>query len=545
MKMKHFERHNSFFILLVAILVLSSAFAIGSWFPRAMAAGEVLLEYSRLISDVLTFVTNDYVEEVPPKELITNAIQGMLQELDPHSNLLTPEVAEDLSERTNGQYSGVGIEFDIHGGYLVVLQPIEDGPSERVGIRPGDRIVKINGESAIGITKEEVFRKLRGRKGSQVEVTVEREGIPDLLDFTITRDKIDIKSVRASFMIDDSYGYVMVSNFNRNTARDLQTAMRKLEADGMRGLVLDLRTNPGGLMDQAIDMVDIFIPRDRMIVYTKGRTKPANREYLSKNDNPVDYPVIVMINRYSASASEIVAGALQDWDRALVIGSSRSFGKGLVQSIYQLEQGYRLKLTTAFYYIPSGRSVQVPWKDEEGNNIYAERMERIHRDNDETAGEEEVEVEVEVEKKPYKTKLKKRTVYGGGGVYPDLKVEPNPRVPEWLDKVRRTMLFDFVTTYIADAGIQSVAGFDRDSGWVEALKEFIVERGETVDEEEFEKQMKMIRGLVRAEVGGHLINANERIRILRTDLDEELLEAIKHFPEAQALIAGVRAQAGG
>jgi carboxyl-terminal processing protease len=226
-----------------------------------------------------------------------------------------------------------------------------------------------------------------------------------------------------------------------------------------------------------------------------------------------------------------------------VIGNGRSFGKGLVQSIYQLEQGYRLKLTTAFYYIPSGRSVQVPWKDEEGNNIYADRMNRSPHDGDDSTEEEQAEDETE--KIPYKTKLKKRTVYGGGGIYPDIKVEPNKAVPDWLDRINRTMLFDFVTTYLANANIHSVAGFDKDTGWVEALKEFIAEHGEAVEDEEFEKNMKFIRALVRAEVGGHLINTNEKIRLWRSELDEELLEALTHFPEAKAMIENDRAETGG
>jgi len=526
--MNRLERHNRLLLVILIVFALSSAYVAGSIVPRAFAVGQALFQYSDIFSAVLSHIYSDYVEEVPPKKLVLSAIQGMLKELDPHSNLLTPELAEELSERTNGQYSGIGIEFDIRDGYLVVLQPLEGGPSERVGIQPGDKIVKINGVSAIGITKEEVFKKLRGPKGTKVRVTVKREGVPEDLEFTIVRDRIEIKSVRAAFMLRNKYGYVRLANFNRNTAKDLRKALKKFDSEGIKGLVLDLRTNPGGLMDQAISVADMFLDKGKKIVYTKGRIKSANREYFSREPNPPRYPIIVMINEYSASASEIVAGALQDWDRALIVGR-RSFGKGLVQSVYDIGYGYRLKLTTAAYYIPSGRSVQMPWKKKHGNE----------GENDSLSGNEESSQDTtttEKNKTPYYTLLKKRIVYGGGGIQPDIELKPNPDLPKWLVETRRKgMFFDFITAYLVERNIHSFKQFKIDQGLLNEFRQYLSQKNISVSEDDFACNLKIVKTLLRAEAAGHISGLNDKLRVI-SDIDEELQEAVSYFPQAQALL---------
>jgi len=307
---------------------------------------------------VLDLIQRNYVENVDGQELTNKAIQGMLQSLDPYSAYLSPERYRDLEIGTSGEFGGVGMEVTTENGYLKVITPIEGGPAEKAGIKPKDLIIEIEGESTKGMVVQEAVNVLRGPKGSPVNITVEREGVSQPLKITLIRDKITVKSVKYK-MLDNQIGYIKLSQFQEASSKELRNALSELESQNgkkLRGVVLDLRNNPGGLLGEAIEIVDEFIDQG-LIVSVRGRTEGQTREYYAtKNGEFQEYPIVVIVNDGSASASEVVAEALQDNNRATILGTN-TFGKGSVQTIIRLEDGSGLKLTTAKFYAPSGRSI--------------------------------------------------------------------------------------------------------------------------------------------------------------------------------------------
>lgn len=320
-----------------------------------------LFENLKIFTDVLAIVQRDYVREVDAKKLVEGAIKGMLAQLDPHSGYLDPDFYQDLQVQTKGEFGGLGIEITIKDGLLVVVAPMEGSPAEKAGIRAGDAIVKIEGKFTKEYALVDAVKKLRGPKGSPIGISVMRNGSTDLIDVTVIRDTIEVKSVRSRYL-GDGMGYIRVSQFVERTSDDLVLALKKLHADSengqLRGLVLDFRNNPGGLLTQAIKVSDLWLS-DGVIVYTDGRVDSQKQKFFAHaRDTEPNYPLVVLINGGSASASEIVAGAMQDNGRALVLGT-QSFGKGSVQTISPLENGGAITLTTALYYTKSGRSIQV------------------------------------------------------------------------------------------------------------------------------------------------------------------------------------------
>jgi len=307
---------------------------------------------------VLDLIQRNYVEDVDGQELTTKAIEGMLQSLDPYSAYLSPERYRELEIGTSGEFGGVGMEVTTGDGYLKVISPIEGGPAEKAGIKPKDLIIEIEGESTEGMVVQEAVKLLRGPKGSSVNITIKREGKADPFKITLVRDKIIVKSVKYE-MLDNQIGYIRLTQFQEDSSEELRSALSELEVENgskLRGVVLDLRNNPGGLLGEAIEIVDEFIDRG-LIVSVRGRTKGEAREYYAtKNGNFQEYPIVVIVNDGSASASEVVAEALQDSKRATILGTN-TFGKGSVQTIIRLEDGSGLKLTTAKFYAPSGRSI--------------------------------------------------------------------------------------------------------------------------------------------------------------------------------------------
>ena len=319
---------------------------------------EDLYRELKMFANVLDMVKRNYVEEVSAQKLIYGAIDGMLHSLDPHSSFLKPDEYKELQIETKGSFSGIGIEITIKDGVLTVVSPIEGTPAYRAGLKANDKIIKINGKSTKNITLMQAVKKLRGKKGTKVTISIYREGWHKLKDITIVRDVIPIKSVRFH-TIEKDYGYVRIRNFQKKTSGELKEALSKLEKEnkGLKGLILDLRSNPGGLLDQAVKVSDEFLD-EGLIVYTKGRIKGQEMKFKAHPDHGAHpYPIVVLVNQGSASASEIVAGALQDHKRAIIIGEA-TFGKGSVQTVIPLEDGAALRLTTALYYTPSGRSIQ-------------------------------------------------------------------------------------------------------------------------------------------------------------------------------------------
>jgi carboxyl-terminal processing protease len=314
-------------------------------------------ERLKIFTDVLAYVERNYVEPVNMDKLIYGAIQGMLHTLDPHSSFMTADVFKELQVETKGSFEGLGIEITIRDGILTVVSPIDDTPAFRAGIKAGDQIVKINGDITKDMTLIEAIKKLRGPRGTQVTISVLRKGWSELKDFALTREVIPIASVKYE-RLSDGFGYVRIKSFQESTSNDLEKALRDLESSpgGLRGLVLDLRNNPGGLLPQSIEVADKFIASG-LIVYTEGRQE--KKQYVAHSEGThSDFPIVTLVNGGSASASEIVAGALQDHKRAVILGSP-TFGKGSVQSIYgPLEDGSGLRLTVALYFTPNGRNIQ-------------------------------------------------------------------------------------------------------------------------------------------------------------------------------------------
>ena len=309
-------------------------------------------------TNILSIVKKNYVEDVNAKDLISGAINGMLNGLDPHSAYLTPDLYKELQMDTQGRFGGLGIEITARNGVLTVVSPIEDTPAYRAGVKAGDQIIKIEDDFTKDMSLMEAVKRMRGNKGSKVTISIKREGVPELMNFTLVRDVIRVQSVR-SRVLEEGYGYIRLAQFQERTDRDLQRALEKFsqEKGGLKGLVLDVRNNPGGLLTQAVRVTDLFLDSG-MIVYTDGRLESQKQKYFAhKEGSWTGFPIVVLVNAGSASASEIVAGALQDHKRALILGT-KSFGKGSVQTILPLDDSSALRLTTARYFTPKGRSIQ-------------------------------------------------------------------------------------------------------------------------------------------------------------------------------------------
>lgn len=365
--------------------------------------------------EVYTYIDRMYVDEVPNKEISEAAIISMLEKLDPHSTYIPADEVEQANERINGSFVGVGIRFNILKDTLLVVNPIPGGPSEKLGVRAGDQIIKVDNEiiAGVGLKNSGVRERLLGEKGSKVKITVLR-GKTETIEYTITRDNIPVHSVVSAYMVDDLVGYIKLTNFSRTTEEEVKTAIKTLKKAGMKDLIFDLQGNGGGLLYAAKAVADEFLTDDKLIVYSEGRRQPRS---ILKADAKGDFEkgrLIVLIDESSASASEILAGAIQDWDRGLVVGR-RSFGKGLVQRPIELSDGGQLRLTIARYYTPSGRFIQKPYEDLSAyRNDYMERYlhgEMMHRDSINLP-----------DSLIHKTLIKERGVYGGGGIMPDVFV---------------------------------------------------------------------------------------------------------------------------
>jgi carboxyl-terminal processing protease len=396
-------------------LVLCIGLAAGIWVGAnfyGRSANQSGTDFQKF-PEVLGLVRNEYVDEVKTDGLEVDAIQHMLSKLDPHSAYITAKDREEANEDLRGNYEGIGIEFNIFHDTLVVVAPLSGGPSEAVGLRTGDRIVKVDDKKIAGIklSNTQVMKYLKGQKGTEVKIEVLRKHVPSLLAFTIIRDRIPQTSVDASYMIDSEIGYIKVSRFAQTTFDEFQTALTDLKKKGMKKLILDLEGNPGGYMNQAIDLADEFLPEGEKIVFTKGKDRKYNSDALSTSKGEFEQgDLIVLVNEGSASASEILSGALQDNDRALIVGR-RTFGKGLVQSPFDLTDGSELRLTISRYYTPSGRSIQKPYGHD--GEYSMDMVKRYKHGEFFTADSVKFNDSLK-----FKT-VHGRTVYGGGGIMPD------------------------------------------------------------------------------------------------------------------------------
>jgi len=500
------KRSSTILIMTLAVVTISIA---GLVVARAANVRDTVL----LFQDVMHKIRDEYVDQVDLEKLIYGGIRGMLDTLDPHSQFLTKKQYDDLMVSTHGSFGGLGIEIDIRNDWLTVIAPIEGTPAHHVGIIGGDRIVKIEGKSTRGITMTGAIQKLRGPKGSDVTITIQREGEPELLDYTITRDVIKIKSVPFAGMIGGDLGYVRLAAFSDDTSDELRDALKELRSEGMHKLILDLRRNTGGLLSQAISVSEQFLEEDQIVVSTRGRQPQQNRQFKAgSRAKGGNYPLVVLVDNQSASASEIVAGAVQDLDRGLVVGLT-TFGKGTVQSVMRLPGGNALKLTTAKYYTPSGRCINKYVDiDEEDAFILPEGSADSTQAYYTAAG---------------------RTVYGGGGIRPDVKIEPEELAKIASRLARQGLVFEFAVRYVASHD-RITEDFGSDPALMESFREFLAEREFEYTEEELEEGEDFIDIMLRSEIARKVWGDDASYRI-RLEGDSQLQKTIDLVREATTL----------
>ncbi len=400
----------------------------------AQSSGDSIYSLVKLSSDIAFKINARYVDKLDIKDLIFSGIRGMIDRLDPFSEFMERKDFEQLMEQTSGKYSGLGMTIFLKDNWVTVVSPMEGTPAYRMGLRAGDRIVKIDDRSSKDMSTREASNLMRGEAGTKVTLTIEREGVDEPLEYTIERAVITIKMVPFAGVIEESgkkIGYIRLARFGEEADNELEAAITEVTGENIDGLIFDLRSNGGGLLNQAVKVSNHFLPKGSEIVYTKGRDNKQNRTHFASHDSDIpDIPIVVLVNEMSASASEIVAGAIQDSDRGVIVGNT-TFGKGLVQQIYQLSEGAALKLTTAKWHVPSGRCIQ---KDS-----------RSTRHPEELVEADSVEVDSSMLEIFY-TKGG-RIVYGGGGINPDIIVEREKLSPMAINLDRLSTFFDFSITY--------------------------------------------------------------------------------------------------
>ncbi|MBA3346554.1 MAG: S41 family peptidase [Gemmatimonadales bacterium] len=404
-------------------LVAMISFLSGGWLlQRGVAGAGNVYQQARLFDDVLGHVSAYYVDSLGETDLYQKATEGMLEQLqDPYSVLLTGDDYRALTEQTSGNYAGLGIQIDVRDGWITVVAPLPETPAERAGVQTGDQIIEVDGKSTEGWKNDEAVKALRGQAGSKITITVRRSGIPEPIKYTLTRAQIHIRSVPAGTLFDAGVGYISLNQVSETSAAELRQEIGTMMGKGMKSLILDLRLNPGGLLDQGVEVADLFLDSKQEIVSTRGRARGATKRFLddARQTWPA-LPIVVLVNDGTASAAEIIAGALQDHDRAVVVGSP-TFGKGLVQTLFPLGEGVALKLTTARWFTPSGRTIQREAKSEE------EQAEVAALESSDTVlgAPEQENTDSALKERPIFHTDAGREVRGGGGIVPDIVVRPD------------------------------------------------------------------------------------------------------------------------
>jgi carboxyl-terminal processing protease len=554
-----------------------------AWFvsPAAgFSADTITINDKWLIQQyIVTYVRNEYVDSLNINDLLDGAIEGMIGKLDPHSSYMPPQAADDFAERIRGEFAGIGITFTMVNGKITVIDVVEDGPSEAAGLKSRDKIIRINGEDAKSLSQDAIKERLRGDAGTKVTVLIERPGRPAPIQVVITRDMIELNSISHAYMLSKTTGYISLTRFSMKTRTDMERALVKLKERGMQQLVLDLRNNSGGVLDAAVGVVTLFL-KEGKIVYTQGRKKSADHIWNASGDAPYpDLPLIVMVNHGAASASEIVAGALQDHDRALIVGQT-SFGKGLVMNPIRLigpdahdptrkVQLGTLMLSVSRYYTPSGRLIQRPYTGSRDEYIKAG-----FDDIDPNAADSS-----RAGKPVYKTDLG-RNVYGGGGITPDITLTPLRKLNALERAIRNSNLtFEFADGYllrhadipgdfpafladyripraeivrfgafIAAKGVKvdSLSTFEEDlkkilakydipAASMSRIEEVLSEDRVHPDENLFERSMPFIEREIKQELARMIWGPEERYRVWHED-DTELSAAVACFPQAIELL---------
>jgi carboxyl-terminal processing protease len=526
------RRYRSLSAVIFAIVVSA---LVGGFFGRsALAIDDKVPEHYKTFSAALSAIETSYVDKVEADRLVYGAVRGMLGTLDPHSSFFDPREYAQMRERQEGRYYGLGITIVAIDGDITAQGVFEGSPAFKKGVRQGDVIARIAGEDAKGWTTEQAMRKLRGPKGTNIEIAIKRRGYDQAIPIEVTRDEVYIPTVPAYFMIDATTGYIRMQDFGENTDRDVKHALRDLASKGMRRLLFDIRGNPGGPLDQAIKVANEFLPRGKMIVYTRGRVANSDQDYRATEDSEfTDIPIVILTNRNSASASEIVTGALQDHDRAYVVGET-TFGKALVQSVYRISGGAGLALTTAHYYTPSGRLIQRPW-----DTTFDEYLTYTLRDQDADRSHNPSDL---------KHTDAGRPVYSGGGIEPDRRIAgPNEGFnPSRLGRMlyARQVFASFAQNFSAQGdtrfsqqsnGRRVVArDFVVDDAMLADFREELRRDKVKVDDDAFNKDLDFIRAMIRFEIDRVVFTLADARRHLNM-VDPQAQMALGMFAEAQKL----------
>ena len=524
----------------VVFAVVVSALVGGLFGPGVLATDDKIPDHYKAFTAALSAIESRYVDKPAPERLVYGAIRGMLGTLDPHSSFFDPKEYAQMRERQEGRYYGLGITIASIDSFITAQRVFEGSPAYKKGVRGGDVVVKIGGEDAKGLSVEQAMRKLRGPKGTVVQLDVRRRGYAQPIPIEVARDEVTIPTVRAYFMIDATTGYIRHTEWGENTDRDIRRALRDLQSKGMKRLLYDIRTNPGGPLDQAIKVTNEFLPRGRMIVYTRGRIPNSDQDYRATEDSAfTDIPMVVIANRDSASASEIFTGALQDHDRAYIVGET-TFGKALVQSVYRISGGAGLALTTAHYYTPSGRLIQRPWDETFDEYLsYRQREQDVNRAHNPS---------------DLKHTDAGRVVYGGGGIEPDKfvagPVEGFNPTPFGRMLWARLEFESFAQSFMA-VGDTRIA--QQSTGRKSVLPSFVVDepmladfRGQLkadhvrIDESAFAKDLDFIKAMIRARIDEAVFGVADSHRHLIT-ADPQAQVAMTMFVEAQKLLSLTRA----
>jgi carboxyl-terminal processing protease len=513
---KQMERRFSLYLPVILALVLILGIWLGSklTFVKSDKLDNVLFVRPAphdKVTDLINYIEKDYVDSVSRDDLTDHAIEGILEKLDPHSAYIPAEDFGEMEDQLHSNFEGIGIQFRIEKDTIMVIQTIPGGPSEKAGLLAGDRIVKINDSivAGTGITNKDAVGQLKGKRGSQVKVGIFRRGLEELIDFTLVRDVIPTYSVDISYMVDDSIGYIKMTRFAENTYEEMVKAINKLIAQGMTRLILDLRGNFGGFLQASVHISDEFLPDGKLIVYTEGNSRPNSYAYATKRGIFEENGLVILIDESSASASEIVAGAIQDNDRGLIVGR-RSFGKGLVQEQLSFPDGSAVRLTVARYHTPTGRYIQRPY-EKGAKDYYEELYERY------TSGEMENPDSIAfADTIKYYTPAGK-VVYGGGGIMPDVYV---PLKTDEKDKlynrlVHQNAIFQYAFDYTdrersALSKYTTVEEFRKDFNvddrLFNGLTEYIRSEGITYTQQELRDSEKKIKTLLKAYIGRNLLD---------------------------------------
>jgi carboxyl-terminal processing protease len=523
------------FVPAAVLAIVLSALAGGLFGSSALARQDEVSQQYRVLTTALAAIEREYVEAVPSDRLVYGAIDGMLHTLDPHSSFFDPRAYAQMRERQEGRYYGLGITIQAIDGDITVMSIFEGSPAYKKGLRRGDILAMVGDLDMKGWSTDQAVKKLKGPKGTTVNISIKRRGYEGLINMDVVRDEVNITTVRAAFMIDKETGYVKLDQFTETSDRELGDALQKLNANGMKRLVFDLRENPGGALDQAIRIANRFLPKGDMIVYTRGRVPNANQDYRATEDSDYTHlPIVTLVNRNSASASEIVSGALQDHDRALIVGET-TFGKALVQSVYPISEGAGVAVTTGRYYTPSGRLIQRPW-----DAAFDEYITYTLRDQ--TAERQHKSSELKYTEAG-------RKVYSGGGIEPDKFVVGasyegfNPTRFGRLLAARE--FANFADQFIAEGDTRLSAanknkkpiarGFTVTDAMMKDFRDFIESRKVKIDEESFAKDETFIRAMIHFEIDSALFGMDEARRNLIAK-DPQAQFALTQFGEAQHLL---------